>query len=115
MTRQEEIKQASMTWANNKYKGEHGSIPATELIGFNDGAEWADEHPQSPWKKPVNIEELRKANEFLFVWKDEDGYYRRSIGHTEYNKILTVGRYFDCDEILLYMPIPDLPKGISNL
>ena len=106
MTRIEEINKA----ADEAFKVFH--IPAFEIVGFKLGANWADEHPKSPWisvkeslpyDNPNNIH-FDFTNRVLatdgkdifmaYMKKDKDNKW---FWYSDYN-------------ITYWMPLPKLPK-----
>ena len=95
MTREEDIIKASVKWYANVYPDYNPSS------AFCRGAEWADQHPQSPW---ISVEEDPKKSGTYFVMKD--AYYVDVAQFDINNK-----EWFNCADsrnITHWMPIPEL-------
>lgn len=60
MTREEQIKEAAEDYsAYRDATDEEDLYNSTELEAFKEGAEWADNHPKSPW---INVQEDLPCN-----------------------------------------------------
>ena len=115
-TREEQIKQASIEWkkANNPVcMGGDAFSDMIDLINvsqeFIAGAEWADAHPQSPWKNVMTDEPKKDQDVFAHV---------PNLCGGEYCKLTYLGNYrwsqdegewtteFYNNEVM-WMPIPE--------
>ena len=100
MTREEEIIQA----AQIEYGGEN-----LVTLAFKKGAEWADQHPQSPW---ISVEDrLPKINETV-LWCDIDGEYRLGwLQEDEYIFLPLKEHRTIVENMQYWMLIPELKEG----
>ena len=113
MTREEEIKIAASKYIENNSLDGYVQI-SDHKDSFIEGAEWADEHQQSPWISvkddlPCNHEELMSAKyetKKVFVLKD-------SFGNPDIDYMIKENgkwRWFYYNSIKYWMPIPELLK-----
>lgn len=103
MTREAQIRQTASEWL--RYN--HPTCTQDMLVeAFRCGAEWADEHPKSPWID-INVELPEVKKRVIFLCNDKKAYFG-------YNNIdcesATITNAPDGVKITHWMPIPELPK-----
>lgn len=105
-TREEEIKKVA--------EGKYVNTPMPYIrSSFIEGAQWADAHPQSPWRNVMTDEPKKDQDVFVHIPNFCGG---------EYCKLTYLGNYrwsqdneewtteFYNNEVM-WMPIPELQKG----
>lgn len=98
-----------MTRSEEICKAAYDSTKSDEdYVGFLKGAQWADEHPKSPW---ILITEKPIPN-------DEENYLVRFCNGAVENCYISNGVLknnfampLNEDMVVAWMPIPDLPKA----
>jgi len=106
MTREEEILKEALKWKcdDNEFIAQ---------TAFEGGAKWADEHPKSPW---ISVKDkLPFLQSLVLVTLDDGSVSTARLTRFECEDCWDVStrpdRYSDLDEVLYWMPIPDLPEG----
>lgn len=110
MTREEEISNAIDDFLNK----EDLTCLSCSAYSFKKGADWADEHPRSPWINvkddlPCNHEELMSAKyetKKVFILKD-------SFGNPDIDCMIKENgkwRWFYYNSTKYWFPIPEPPK-----
>lgn len=102
MKREEEIKLAAFERnCESDFDSNDG------LNGFVEGAQWADENPKSPW---ISVEEKLPDDGVLVIvayrWILGEILYASDTFHIDYG-------WESYDDIVAWMPIPQLPKEIE--
>lgn len=99
MKREEQIIEASQ---NCIY-----TVPATPRSGFMDGARWADANQPNPW---ISVEEKLPDDGVLVIVA-----YRVRLGEILYGSdVFHIDYGWESyDDIVAWMPIPQLPKEIE--
>ena len=112
MTREKEINIAASKYIENNSMPDGEVAISDHKDSFVEGAEWADNHPKSPWISvdddlPCNHEELVRSNytDRVLV-SSRNGYFEIAfmsiIGYVwEWSTLINVS---------YWMPIPKLPK-----
>ena len=115
MTREEEIINAANELCNSFRGGK------TYKFGFEIGAEWADEHPKSPWISveddlPCNHEELIIDEQLLYIYDKRTkpvicnkSYGVCCVGIMIYNVDRNAWHWVS-EKPTHWFPIPELPK-----
>lgn len=102
MNREKEINQTASEYTKN-YDCFDGDIDDIE-IGFIDGAEWADKHPENPWHKNIDGDLPKKSGRYLVMAQN---------GFCHTCKYKADSRYWDTvgyqSDIAYWMEIPGLP------
>ena len=101
MTRDEQVTEATEYYYND----------IGLRVAFEEGAQWADEHPKSPW---ISVKErLPEEDTDVFVRKACTNGIFHLVG-----KVLNKGKWYcygfgwqDSEKITHRMPIPELKKG----
>ena len=112
MTREEEIINAANELCNSFRGGK------TYKLGFEIGAEWADEHPKSPW---ISVEDDLPCNHKELIIDDEllDKHTKPVICNKSYGvccvgiMVYNVDRnawHWVSEKPTHWFPIPELPK-----
>ena len=99
MTREEQATEASEYYYND----------IGLRVAFEEGAQWADEHPKCPWIS-VNDRLPDKINKFM----SEPVLCRYTRGSKEYFHVSQYDFEFDewqISNVTHWMPIPELKKG----
>ena len=108
MTREEQIQKESVSFCNK--------VCPQLLVGeyyFIQGAEWADNHPKSPWISveddlPCNHEELLNAK-----YQTKEVFVLRPGSFPDIDYMLKIDgkwTWFEYKTSKFWMPIPELPK-----
>lgn len=100
MKREEEIRQAAVLNFKQEW---HGSI----IDAFTQGAEWADQHPQSQWisveeRLPERVEKYQSADVLVRYRRGCNEYYFVTRYDYEYKD-------WNISNVTHWMPIPELP------
>lgn len=122
MTREEQIKKQAdiytddasnyTEWSDDGGWSDTNDIDLVEKA-FIEGAEWADNHPKSPWISikddlPCNHEELLNAK-----YQTKEVFVLKSIGFPDVDYMLKVNgewTWFTYKSTKFWMPIPELSK-----
>lgn len=103
MTREAQIRQSAADWL--RYN--HPKCTQDMLVeAFRCGAQWADEHPKSPW---ISVEDKLPDDGVLVIvaYRGRFGeiLYASDVFHIDYG---WESSYYD--KVVAWMPIPELPK-----
>lgn len=117
MTRQEEIIEAARSraerhqiaemkvYGGDKCNYSYGRIYNSEMASFEAGAEWADEHPKSPW---IAVEDkLPEIGQAVFIRTSKSNY---GVSWIDYDLDWQGGVAYSSLIVTHWMPIPELPK-----
>ena len=108
MTREEEITQAAMSYRKNvKEHGEGFAVGVNRQYAFEAGAQWADEHPKSPW---ISVEDKLPADDECVLSVEITG-KGKCHSHLDYYDSESGEWDSGCEMVSYWMPIPELPKG----
>lgn len=103
MTREEKLE----AYLDHQYMFEYGS--PDYIYGIRKGVKWADENPKSPW---ISVEEKLPDDGVLVIvayrWILGEILYASDTFHIDYG-------WEGYDDIVAWMPIPELPKEGDEL
>lgn len=99
-------------YGGDKCNYSYGRIYNSEIVSFEDGVKWRDEHPKCPWISvkddlPCNHKELIHSN-----YTDRVLVMSRS-GYTEVAFMCVINDSWEWNTlitVLYWMPIPKIPK-----
>lgn len=112
MTREEEIKEASAKWWKDCGQQVVGMVDEYEF--FEDGARWADEHPESSWRSVSDCPPPKDVRIILHftpdygcgitegIWSSGNNFVYAAFGDSSEKDLISMFDY--------WMPIAPLPK-----
>lgn len=102
MTREEEIKQASIEWLRSDSFFHEANVES-----FEEGARWADEHPKNPWRDAKK--DPPKDGEWC-LFRFTQNAWAHGLYEARVMPNTAMSDYIRNGEIISWMPISELPK-----